>query len=322
MSKSSRTRSAKGLCCSCAKPAVRGSRCQDHWDLEKARAAQIRQDVIARGICGACRKYPIAPDSKASCQACNDKSNARRKSSRVQVKQQKKVELIAASICTKCKKESAQQPYQLCETCMKVALLPDDTTHYEVRRTQGRCTNCPAQAVPGRARCEACSEKRKLRYKNSGKCPSCGQPVTSGTYCESCKASVRARYNQRKTDNLCVRCGKAGQHKSFHCEPCYAYVVSRYGRVHRKVRKQILEAYGGKCACCAVDKEYFLQVDHINNDGNIDRRANNKQGKNWGGATKLYLRLRREGFPKDRYQLLCANCNWAKHRLGHCPCQD
>ena len=321
MSKSSRVRAAKGLCCSCKKPAVQGSRCQEHWELEKARAAQLRQETIAKGICGTCRKEPIAPDSKAACRTCNDKSNVRRKASLETENKQKKAELVAASICTKCKKEPATEDSQLCATCLKVAMLPDETTHYTVRRTQGRCTNCPAQAVPGRARCEACAERRKLRYKNTGKCPNCSQAATTRTYCESCKAKFRMRYKQRKADNLCVRCGKAEIFKARHCTTCYPYDLEKCRKKQKKVRQQVLEAYGRKCACCKIDKDYFLQVDHINNDGNVERRAN-KGGKNSGGSHKFYLRLCREGFPKDRYQLLCANCNRAKHYLGRCPCQD
>jgi predicted HNH restriction endonuclease len=29
--------------------------------------------------------------------------------------------------------------------------------------------------------------------------------------------------------------------------------------------------------------------------------------------------LKRQGFPKDEFQLLCSNCNQAKHRYGQCP---
>jgi hypothetical protein len=84
-------------------------------------------------------------------------------------------------------------------------------------------------------------------------------------------------------------------------------------RHHAKLRAEIIEAYGGECACCGEDLPVFLTIDHVNGGGNQERRQ-------WGG-TSLWRRLRREGFPPG-YQVLCWNCNAAKHMLGACPCQE
>ena len=83
-----------------------------------------------------------------------------------------------------------------------------------------------------------------------------------------------------------------------------------------KLRQEIIEAYGGSCICCGEVIPEFLSIDHINNDGNEERRANN--GK---GGAKFYRELKRKGFPKDNYQLLCMNCNFAKGHFGICPHQ-
>jgi hypothetical protein len=55
-------------------------------------------------------------------------------------------------------------------------------------------------------------------------------------------------------------------------------------------------------------------VDHIQNDGAAHRRE-------YGGGWRIYEVIRREGYPRDRYQLLCANCNLAKGHYGVCPHQ-
>lgn len=56
----------------------------------------------------------------------------------------------------------------------------------------------------------------------------------------------------------------------------------------------------------------FLSVDHIDNTGAQDRRLN--------GGSSLYRRLKRMGFPKDNFQLLCWNCNSGKRLNGGiCP---
>jgi hypothetical protein len=80
-----------------------------------------------------------------------------------------------------------------------------------------------------------------------------------------------------------------------------------------KVRREVLAAYGGKCACCGEASEEFLTIDHINGRGNEERRE-------FGRAT--YVRLRKLGFPKDNYRLLCMNCNFSIGRKGYCPHQN
>lgn len=57
----------------------------------------------------------------------------------------------------------------------------------------------------------------------------------------------------------------------------------------------------------------FLALDHINGGGKADREAK-------GGVADWWYALVKQGFP-DGYQVLCHNCNWAKHSLGVCPHQ-
>lgn len=95
------------------------------------------------------------------------------------------------------------------------------------------------------------------------------------------------------------------------CSPCFKTM----GYIKRKtVKDEVIEAYGGRCVCCGESEKVFLNIDHINNDGALDRLKSQLFG------TKMYRFLRRNGFPKDNYQLLCCNCNWAKHVCdGECP---
>lgn len=89
------------------------------------------------------------------------------------------------------------------------------------------------------------------------------------------------------------------------CQACY-------GRRERaQLKLQAIEAYGSKCACCGEEHPYFLTLDHINNDGAVHREKYNEQ--------QIYREARREGWPKDRFQLLCMNCNFAKGHFQECP---
>lgn len=79
-------------------------------------------------------------------------------------------------------------------------------------------------------------------------------------------------------------------------------------------KRKVIEAYGGKCACCGENTIEFLTIDHINNDGAEDRKNN---GNKIGG--KLYRWLIKNNFPQNGYQILCYNCNCAKGFFGYCP---
>lgn len=79
----------------------------------------------------------------------------------------------------------------------------------------------------------------------------------------------------------------------------------RSNKHRRKLRLETLEKYGGKCVNCGIDDKDVLDIDHIFNDGSLDRKNNLF-------AYNLYRELKKKGFPKDRYQILCKNCNWKK----------
>jgi hypothetical protein len=81
----------------------------------------------------------------------------------------------------------------------------------------------------------------------------------------------------------------------------------------RAVKREVIDAYGKVCACCAESSIEFLAIDHINGDGFHERQMG------MVGST-MYRVLRNAGFPdKDRYRVLCHNCNTAIGTYGYCP---
>ena len=112
-----------------------------------------------------------------------------------------------------------------------------------------------------------------------------------------------------------------------HCKDCRKMAdrthKKRTPAMHRQARykyrytlkEQMIAAYGGKCMCCGETEYGFLTLDHIFNDGKSERDAIH------GGATvRVRSRLRRLGWPRDRYQLLCFNCNCGRAaNYGICP---
>jgi hypothetical protein len=84
------------------------------------------------------------------------------------------------------------------------------------------------------------------------------------------------------------------------------YVVS--------IRRDLLDIYGWKCACCGEDNASFLTLDHINGDGYKERAER-------GGGLREFRRAIKSYDP-TKYQILCYNCNQgrAHHGIdGLCP---
>ena len=107
--------------------------------------------------------------------------------------------------------------------------------------------------------------------------------------------------------------GKKGKRNT--CKDCHS---TRMRNDYRTLRNLILDAYGRKCAMCGEKHVEFLAIDHINNDGNAHRAT--IQGNNKGGnSMMIYRDIRNQGFPKDKYQILCHNCNISKQTHSYNP---
>lgn len=126
-----------------------------------------------------------------------------------------------------------------------------------------------------------------------------------------------AVYNRARNEGKCGRCRKIPTTKSI-CEECRekqemkrkapGYVPATRQRAmtrrtwRKKLRDEVILGYGGKCACCGESKRAFLTLDHVNNDGSIER------GKKKNRGIEVYRRAKQQGYPPD-LQILCFNCN-------------
>lgn len=113
-----------------------------------------------------------------------------------------------------------------------------------------------------------------------------------------CCICGRMRLLKEFCKNKIVKCGYASN-----CRDCKAW----RDRAHYRILKmEMIIAYGGGCSCCGEKGIEFLTVDHIYNNGAAHRQE-------LGGlGLKVWLDLKRKGWPKDGYTILCWNCNCAK----------
>lgn len=83
-----------------------------------------------------------------------------------------------------------------------------------------------------------------------------------------------------------------------------------FNKYRLELKLEMFEHLGAVCACCDEANPAFLCLDHINNDGHIERKRNNQ----------IIAIARKSGWDKTKYQVLCFNCNMAKSNFGGtCP---
>lgn len=207
----------------------------------------------------------------------------------------------------------------------EVAGLVGDRAVARCKRSLVRknCTRC-RRGNPTRfslcLRCRRQFRRRCERRKKGGLCQYCGSPSVPGrASCRRCIArhsawnALRAR-SLRKA-RLCPRCGKVPQGAWKRCASCRAYERGRARIRWMRIRQRLISLYGGKCSCCEEGNPIFLALDHVHNDGHLERRLNRS-------PSRLFGKILRRKRVDPRYQLLCWNCNAAKAYHGSCPHQS
>lgn len=95
----------------------------------------------------------------------------------------------------------------------------------------------------------------------------------------------------------------------------------RFDRLGRKwVSKQdLIAAYGGVCACCGETEAAFLTLDHVGGGGGKHRQTFRDKGQNH--VQHIRQELKAAGWPRDKYRLLCMNCQFGYMHGRTCPHQ-
>lgn len=225
----------------------------------------------------------------------------------------------------------------------------------EQRKKEGLCQQCPNKTSNGKSLCASCLAKMKERHKKRQNilklkklCTRCKEPVDGIlTMCRKCLDAWRDVRKERISNNFCPYCGSHNLRSKSICELCYlkrkeqaeikknAGICTSLGCKNsavagkvscqkcidercaklRDLKKKVLDHYGHRCSClcgCLATNSRHLTIDHKNNDGAIQRRS-----KGMHGGQANYRMIIKSGFPDD-LQILCWNCNCAKHFYGGC----
>src|SRR5581483_9193906 len=156
-----------------------------------------------------------------------------------------RAERKAKGLCVECGKPS--NGFRCCEICREYI-----KNLSKLRKQRRKCKNCGGKIEESsdKWRCNKCLEKANIAEKNrveelkaKGLCR-CNREIKSDKImCQLCLDKFKKEYNERINNNLCTSCGKnKPKEKSKRCEIC----IER----SKNIRKQIIEHYGNKCACC------------------------------------------------------------------------
>jgi len=190
-------------------------------------------------------------------------------------------------------------------------------------KAKGRCPECHRRVFNGFVICLTCRKEyrkydkaRVRRARQRRICVSCGGRLYGRSLCRKCLLN-RYRWEHRLKRNrrlsgLCTECGCKRESSYLTCYRCRTHSKSFYLRRRRKIRGRILARYGKVCRCCGTSEPFFLNLDHVENDGKADRQK-------LGNTYALYEKLLKLDGVSPRYQLLCWNCNMAKAHYGICP---
>jgi hypothetical protein len=80
-----------------------------------------------------------------------------------------------------------------------------------------------------------------------------------------------------------------------------------------KLKAELLGQYGHSCMCCGENRVEFLTLDHVNRDGGQARKKHGVTGSSY------WRMLKRNGWPKAGYRILCIACNFVTRYGRPCP---
>lgn len=147
------------------------------------------------------------------------------------------------------------------------------------------------------------------------------------SYCKGCACErvreykrlhpEKVRESSRKANRKFYRKNKqsiAERSKARNSEPRVKAMNARNTKKARDLLKiEMIESLGGMCACCGITEHRFLSMEHKLGGGNQHRRDCG------GSSTAVLIDAKKMGWPGDKFEVLCFNCNLAKHKCGICP---
>jgi len=180
-----------------------------------------------------------------------------------------------------------------------------------------------------RVPCEFCNGENR-RSRTADMCMACLRKKQRagriGTqYCSTCHCELNDNnwYAHRRKwwHRICNSCWDSRQKDVTQNPSKRLKRIEKHAKYRVDLKGEMITAYGGKCQCCGETEPAFMTIDHIDGRGKSHRAKTSSGGYRMSGDV-LYRWLKKHNWPKDNYQLMCMNCNFAKsHNPSGCPHQ-
>lgn len=177
------------------------------------------------------------------------------------------------------------------------------------------CTYCGVQYCRKGAKLY-CSWDCYVAFKRGNPKQYVSYPTRTCRVCKEEKSTIEFQYTGRKhADSSSCR-----MHT---CRICWRELhrkaVNKTNRIwNRNLRIKVIEGLGGTCSCCGEVEVRWLSIDHIGGWGKEHRKI--ISGNSRGGRQKdILLDIIKQGYPRDKFQILCWNCHMSMHHYGECP---
>lgn len=247
--------------------------------------------------------------------------------------------------CKKCgvlifsKKES-------CDQCLKLVARLYAKKNIEKYATLGKC-RCSRDVKLGRKQCNVCytdKRNRAAEFRNKtknlvfnhygNKCINCNEAIAQfltidhvngggKQHCKSIKNIGLYRWIWKNNyppefQILCWNCNYLKHYNSLLLKNTKESISRNKEALNKKLK--VISHYGSECVCCKMDNPLILCIDHINENGSKHRQQLKQTTTVKGSGISFYRWVIKNNYPPD-LQILCFNCNSAKHFYGQCPHQ-
>ncbi len=114
-----------------------------------------------------------------------------------------------------------------------------------------------------------------------------------------------------RAKGLCLQCYQTERMRYYRSRDGKAKHAALARQQRKKLKDEFLQEYGGKCSCCGEKERAFLTLEHKRKDGKQHR-------KKYSTTSQMLADIKRMGWPKDNYEIMCFNCNVGS-KLDECP---
>lgn len=153
-------------------------------------------------------------------------------------------------------------------------------------------------------------ENSLTRYFTGKECPNghISERSVNGRYCIECHSDIAKIYYQNNKESKLISARKYRENNKSKIKEYYDLnkieLTKKARKIKQNLKEKLFSMYGDKCALCDFSDKRALSLDHIKNNGSLERSLLGEFGVLKKAASK---------YAPDEYRTLCMNCQFICH---------